>query len=440
MPFLTKSNGEPRFPSYVYSNALVTVLFFLWGFSYGLLDTLNKHFQNVLDITTTQTTYMQVAYFGAYFIWSTPAGLIAKRFGYKKTIIFGLMLYVIGAVCFYPAAMSQQYGSFVACLFVIACGLATLETCANTYLTINGPTDQASFRINFAQSFNGLASAIAPVVASYAFFGGNDSETSNLDSVKYAYVGIGCCVFVIALLFTFAPIPEVDEDAILASEAAENDQIAKCASIWSPHLILGFITEFLYTGTQVGIASMFLYYSNIVGKMDDQFGAILLAVSQGCFTIGRFVGAGLLRKFKAEHLMAVYSACAVIVCIFVIAMSTPSTTYCLLIIMFFESIMFPSIFALATKGLGHNHKRGSSLVISGVGGGALVPPLMAAVKDHSTINYAFIIPLFCFVIVFLYSTIGHKWIVYEKMDIVTDMVVDSPSKNSDSTSIDNKHV
>lgn len=170
------------------------------------------------------------------------------------------------------------------------------------------------------------------------------------------------------MLFTLAPIPEVDEDAILASEAAENDQVARCASIWSPHLILGFITEFLYTGTQVGIASMFLYYSSGVGKMDDHFGSILLAVAQGCFTIGRFVGAGLLRIFKAEHLMAVYSACAAIVCIFVIAMRTPSTTYCLLIILFFESIMFPSIFALATKGLGHNHKRGSSLVIMGVGG------------------------------------------------------------------------
>ncbi|KAI9308309.1 major facilitator superfamily domain-containing protein, partial [Cunninghamella echinulata] len=389
---------------------LVTVLFFLWGFSYGLLDTLNKHFESVLNISTTQTTFMQVAYFGAYFIWSTPAGLIARRFGYKKTIIFGLMLYVIGAICFYPAAQSLKYGSFVACLFVIACGLATLETCANTYLTINGPTEQASFRINFAQSFNGLASAIAPVVASYAFFGGNKETNGNLDSVKWCYVGVGCCVFVIAILFSFANIPEVDEDAILASEAAENQQVARCASIWSPHLILGFITQFLYTGAQVGVASMFLYYSHNVGKMDDQFGSILLAVSQGCFTIGRFVGAGLLRIFKPQHLMAVYAACASVVCVFVIAMRTPSTTYCLLIIMFFESIMFPTIFALATKGLGHNHKRGSSLVIMGVGGGALVPPLQAVIKDHSTINYAFIVTLFCFLLVFFYSTIGHRWI------------------------------
>ncbi|CAO3587263.1 unnamed protein product [Absidia cylindrospora] len=407
-----KKSGEPRLPSYFVANALVTVLFFLWGFSYGLIDTLNKHFQTVLKISTTQTTYMQVAYFGAYFVFSMPAGLISKRFGYKKTIVFGLMLYVIGAVCFYPAAESFQYGAFVACLFVIACGLATLENCANAYLTINGPVEQASFRINLAQSFNGLSSAIAPVVASYAFFNNNENETGNLDSVKYCYVGVGCCVFVIAILFCFANIPEVDEDAYLAEHASNQDQSARRASFWSPHLWLGFVTEFLYTGAQVGVASMFLYYSSGVGHMPDNYGAILLSVSQGLFTIGRFVGSGLLRFMKAEHLMAIFAACAILVTIFVVAMNTPAVTYCLLVIMFFESIMFPTIFSLATKSLGHNHKRGSSLVIMGVGGGVLIPPVQAVIKDHSNINYAFIVTLFCYVVVFLYATLGHKWIRY----------------------------
>ncbi|KAI8059249.1 major facilitator superfamily domain-containing protein [Gongronella butleri] len=398
-------------------NALVTVLFFLWGFSYGLLDTLNKHFQSVLNLTTTQTTMMQVAYFGAYFIWATPAGFIAKKFGYKRTIIFGLSLYVIGAICFYPAAMSYKFGSFVGCLFVIACGLATLETCANTYLTINGPSAQRSFRINFAQSFNGLASAIAPVVASYAFFGGNDSQTSNLDSVKWTYVGVGCCVFVIACLFCFARIPEVDEEAILAAEAAEQGTMARRASFWSPHLWLGFLAQFLYTGAQVGVASMFLYYSSRVGQMPDHFGSILLSVSQGCFTIGRFVGAFLLRYVKGEHLMAVYAACAILATILVIALHVPNATYCLLVVMFFESIMFPTIFALATKDLGRHHKRGSALVIMGVGGGMLIPPMQGLVIDHSTVNNAFIITLGCFAYVFFYSTFGHKMIRYVDEDL-----------------------
>ncbi|KAI8329296.1 major facilitator superfamily domain-containing protein [Chlamydoabsidia padenii] len=416
-----KPNGESRIPSYFIPNALVTVLFFLWGFSYGLLDTLNKHFQSVLNISTTQTTFMQVAYFGAYFVFSIPAGLISKKFGYKKTIVFGLMLYVIGAICFYPAAESLQYGAFVGCLFVIACGLATLENCANAYLTINGPVEQASFRINFAQSFNGLASTIAPVVASYAFFGGNENETKNLDSVKWTYVGVGCCVFVIAILFCFANIPEVDEDAYLADAAAAHpeESAARRASIWSPHLWLGFLTEFIYTGIQVSVASMFLYYSSGVGHMADSYGSIMLSVAQGCFTVGRFVGAALLRFVKAEHLMAIYAACASLVTVFVIAMHTPNTTYCLLIIMFFESIMFPTIFSLATKSLGRNHKRGSSLVIMGVGGGMLFPPVEAVIKDHSNINYAFIVTLFGFVAVFLYSTLGHRWIRYVDEELET---------------------
>ncbi|ORX61721.1 MFS general substrate transporter [Hesseltinella vesiculosa] len=392
---------ENGIPDYFVPNALVTTLFFLWGFSYGLLDTLNKHFQSVLNLSTTQTTLMQVAYFGAYFIWSTPAGMIIRRIGYKKTIIFGLMLYVIGAICFYPAAMSYKYGSFVGCLFVIACGLATLETCANTYLTINGPTSQRSFRINLAQSFNGLASAIAPVVASYAFFGGNSSETNNLNSVKWTYVGVGCCVFVIAILFCFARIPEVDEEAIMAAEAEEQGTVARRASFWSPHLWLGFCC-------QVGVASMFLYYSSRVGDMPDSWGSILLSIAQALFTVGRFIGAFTLRYVKGEHLLAFNAACAILATIFVIALRTPNATYCLLVVLFFESIMFPTIFSLATKHLGHHHKRGSALVIMGVGGGMLIPPIQGIIIDHTLVNYAFIVSLFCFVYVFFYATIGHR--------------------------------
>jgi FHS family L-fucose permease-like MFS transporter len=155
----------------------------------------------------------------------------------------------------------------------------------------------------------------------------------------------------------------VDEEAYLADAAAAHPEetAARRASIWSPHLWLGFAVEFLYTGAQIGVASLFLYYSSAVGHMPDSYGSIMLSVSQGCFTIGRFIGAGLLRFIKAEHLLAIYAACASLVTVFVIAMHTPDTTYCLLIVMFFESIMFPTIFSLATKGLGRNHKRGSSL-------------------------------------------------------------------------------
>ncbi|KAI9025290.1 major facilitator superfamily domain-containing protein [Phycomyces nitens] len=410
---------NPETPSYLIPGALVTVLFFLWGFSYGLLDTLNKHFQNVLHISTTQTTFMQVAYFGAYFVFSIPAGMISKRFGYKRAIIFGLALYVIGAIGFYPSAVTLQYGGFVASLFVIACGLATLENCANTYIAIIGSRKWAPFRINVAQAFNGIASAVAPVIASYAFFGGDEGATDSLETVKWTYIGVACGVFFIGVLFCFARIPEVDEEAMMAAEAAATGVTIRRASLASPHLLLGALAQFCYTGAQVCVASLFIFYGNEVGGFKDSYSSQLLSYGQLCFTVGRIIGAILLRKFRADYLMAVFSACASITNIFIIAMRTPKTTYSLLVLLFFESVMYPTIFALATRDLGRNYKRGASMVIMGVGGGALLPPVQAAIKDSVGIHISFVIPLIAYVYVLFYAVWGCHMVRYvdEPVDV-----------------------
>ncbi|RCH97377.1 hypothetical protein CU098_002635, partial [Rhizopus stolonifer] len=384
---------------------------------------------------TTESTYMQVAYFGAYFIMSIPASMISKRFGYKRTMVFGLCLYVIGAICFYPSAVNLSYGGFVASLFVIASGLATLESTANTYIAIIGSRNKASLRINIAQSFNGLASCIAPIVASFAFFGGTEDDSSkSLDSVKWTYVGVACGVAVIALLFCFANIPEVDEEALMAEEARETGEVIRRASLFSPHLILGALTEFLYTGAQVAVASMFLFYSSEVGQFPDSRGSILLSIAQACFTIGRFVGALLMKKIRPDHLMAIFAGGCIIANIFVIAMKTPATTYALFVILFFESVLFPTIFALGTKDLGRNHKRGSAMIIMGVSGGAVIPPLMGVVHDHANVNLSFIIPLICYCVVLLYALVGCKLIKYVDEDLPglqqTEVYVDDSKKDS----------
>ncbi|PHZ07879.1 MFS general substrate transporter [Rhizopus microsporus ATCC 52813] len=408
----TEANSIKR-QSYLLPGVLVTTLFFLWGFSYGLLDTLNKHFRNVLDISTTQSTYMQVAYFGAYFVMSIPASLISKRFGYKRAMIFGLLLYVIGALCFYPSAIYLSFGGFVGSLFVIASGLSTLETCANTYIAIIGSRERASFRINAAQAFNGLASTIAPIVASYAFFGGTeDSGSKSLDSVKWTYIGVACGVFAIAVLFCFVNIPEVDEEALMAQDSEASGEIIRRASIYSPHLLLGALAQFMYVGAQVSVASMFMFYTSEVGHMPDSRGSIILSVGMACFTVGRFLSALLLKKFRPDHLMAIFATGAIIADVFVIAMKTPATSYALLVVVFFESIMFPTIFALGTKDLGRNHKRGSALIIMGVSGGAVLPPIQAVVHDHSNVNISYVIPLIAFCFVLFYSLVGCKWIKY----------------------------
>ena len=241
----------------------------------------------------------------------------------------------------------------------------------------------ASFRINCAQAFNGLASVIAPIVASYAFFGGTEDDgKANLESVKWTYVGVVVVserceervkktryltsfyfvgVFVVAILFSFAHIPEVDEEAIMAAEAAETGEVIRRASLFSPHLLLGALALFMYTGAQVAVASMFMFYGAEVSGFPDNKSAILLSVGQGCFTIGRFLGAGMFKFFRADHLMIVFSTCAIISNIVVIVLKVPNATYALLALMFFESILFPTIFSLGSRDLGRNHKRGSAI-------------------------------------------------------------------------------
>ncbi|GAA5817698.1 hypothetical protein MFLAVUS_011249 [Mucor flavus] len=416
-----EENGQIKTPNYFIPAALVTTLFFLWGFSYGLLDTLNKHFRNVLGISTTTSTYMQVAYFGAYIVFSVPSSYICKKMGYKKTIIFGLCLYVIGALGFYPSATYLSFGGFVGSLFVIACGICTLETCANSYITIVGDRKNASLRINIAQSFNGIASVLAPIVASFAFFGGGTEENiagDDLESVKWTYIGIACGVFFVAILFCFAHIPEVNEEALMAKESKETGELIRRASLMSPHLILGAIAQFLYVGGQVAIASLFLFHSSEIGHFSDSRGSILLSIALGCFTIGRFVGIGLLKKFRPEHLLAAFTSGAIITLIFIVTMKTSATTYALLVVLFFESILFPTIFSLGTKDLGRNHKRGSAFIIMGTSGGALLPPIQAVVHEKVNVSVSFVVPLIAFTFVLFYSLVGYRWIRYVDDPIV----------------------
>lgn len=182
-----------------------------------------------------------------------------------------------------------------------------------------------------------------------------------MESVKWTYVGIACGVFFVAILFCFARIPEVNEEASMAAEAKESGEVFRRASLYSPHLILGFIAQFLYVGGQVAVASLFLFHTNEIGNFSDSTGSILLSVGLGCFTIGRFAGIALLKKFRPEHLLAAFTFGALVTLIVIITVKTPNSTYALLVLMFFESIMFPNIFSLGTKDLGRNHKRGSAL-------------------------------------------------------------------------------
>ncbi|KAF2012962.1 MFS general substrate transporter [Aaosphaeria arxii CBS 175.79] len=367
----------------IYPLCLVTILFFLWGFSYGLLDTLNKHFQVTLNITRTRSSGLQAAYFGAYPLASLGhANWLLRHYGYKIVFIWGLFLYGVGSLIAWPCILYRSFGGFCAAIFIIGNGLGSLETAANPYLTVCGPPKYAEIRINLAQAFNGIGTVVAPVLGSYVFFKDTADNVESLKNVQWVYLAIACFVFLLAVVFYFSPIPEVtDADmAFQAQETSAGTDHKPFIKQW--RLFHATFAQFCYTGAQVAIAGAFINYATETRPgTDNATGAQLLAGAQGCFAFGRFVGAALMKFVKPRYIFLVYMT----MCIVFIA---PSITQrgnagisMLFVTLFFESIIFPTIVALGMRGLGKYSKRGSGFIVAGVSGGAVVPPILFAAAD-----------------------------------------------------------
>ncbi|MBX6379628.1 FHS family L-fucose permease-like MFS transporter [Thermoflavifilum aggregans] len=384
---------------------LVTSLFFLWGFAYGLLDSLNKHFQDVFQITKLRSAWLQAAYFGGYFLMALPAGIIMKNFGYKRGILIGLGLYAAGAFFFYPSAQWHSFNAFLLALFVLACGLCCLETAANPYVTVLGPRQSAAFRINLAQSFNGVGSFLGPFLASQLFFK-ESVQNSSLQSVQYTYLGIAILVVLIAGLFYFTPLPEINEEAQLQQEA----HIHSRPLFQNRHFVLGVAAQFFYVAAQVGVAAFFInYVIENWEQASSSLAAVLLGVSLILFTAGRFIGTLLMKWIEASRLLALYAVINILLCVMVIFLHGQISVIALMIIFFFESIMFPTIFALGVRNLGQHTRQGGSFIIMSIVGGALSPLLMGWIADHQhSTAQAFVVPLICFAVVAHYGFWGHR--------------------------------
>lgn len=383
---------------YTFPFILVTSLFFLWGFAYGLLDVLNKHFQEALNITKGRSTLLQAAYFGAYFLMALPAGIIMKKYGYKIGIIIGLLLYTTGALLFYPAADIKSFEFFLFALFIIACGLTCLETAANPYITILGPPKTSEFRLNLSQSFNGVGSFLGPIIAAQLFFGGEaESNSGDLSNVQSVYLIIGGVVLAIAFLFMRTKLPDIKEEVIEGSGKDSRSLLSYSHFVWS------VIAQFFYVAAQVGIGALFINYATEYWQgTSNQEAAYLLSISLLLFTLGRFSGTALMRKASPRVLLAVYSIVNVILCAIVILFPGMIAVFALMAVFFFMSIMFPTIFALGVKNLGEHTKKASAFIIMSIVGGALVPPVMGILSDKST-ALSFIVPLACFLIVFYFA-------------------------------------
>lgn len=369
---------------------LIASLFFFWGFAHSILDILNKHYQDALVISKTRSALVQAMVYGGYFIMAIPAGAIIRKWGYKAGVLTGLILYGTGALLFIPGEMIMSFNFFLVCLFVIGCGLTCLETAANPYIAVLGDEDTSASRLNLAQSLNGLGWIVGPLVGGLLVFRGADG---NSGSVALPYTIIGIAVLLIAIVISRVKLPEIKEDTV---------DITSGESLFhSRTFVFGLVAIFFYVAAQTGINSFFInYVTESQPSVSSRDAALMLSFGgMGLFFVGRLLGSWGMSYIKAGALLLLCalgaSACMLVVILGsgIIAVSALVMTYLC------ESIMFPTIFALALRGLdASNTKRGSSYLIMGIVGGAIAPVLMG-VLGETNMAIGFIIPLVCFIVI-----------------------------------------
>ena len=392
---------------------LVTTLFFMWGLSYGLVDVLNKHFQEALHITKAQSGLIQAAYFGAYFVIAIPAGLFINKKGYKAGIILGLSLYAVGALLFVPAANAMTFGFFLFALFVLALGLGFLETAANPYASALGDSSTAEQRLNLSQSFNGLGQFFGPLIGGMFFFSEANKQADNtLGAVTYTYIGIACIVVVLIILFAKTKLPDLREnEAKLDAINAETNS----ASLWShAEFKFGVVAQFFYVAAQVGVGAFFI--NLVVETWPDstsQTGAYFLSIAMLAFLAGRFISTALMSKIQASVLLLIYAIINCVLCVVILSGAQYISVFAAIAVFFFMSSMFPTIFAMGVKNLGSKTKIGSSFMIMAIVGGAIMPYFMGKVADHFQTHVAYVLPLVCFIVVILFA------LSYKKMTVKT---------------------
>lgn len=427
--------------NYLFPFILITSLFFLWGFAHSLLDVLNKHFQDSLNLTKAESGLVQGAAYGAYFLMAIPAGIIAKRFGYKTGIIVGLTLFAAGAFWFIPAVGINTFWAFLLGLLILFCGLTCLETVANPYTIVLGDPDKAPSRINLAQTFNAIGWILGPLVGSILIFP-NESDKSIIELFFEAlskvflgtkdviletaesagktitensalippYVGLGCIVLLVLVLFIFVKLPEIKSDNSHHGTSGNGGIATDKPLIKQRHFIFAVIAQFLYVAAQTGIGSFFINYTIEIQELqlsEIQAGLLLGLGGMTLFAVGRFLGSVLMQKLSAGALLGVFGLINTLLMIAVMYSHSRFGVIALIASYLFMSIMFPSIFALGLRGLGEKTKTASSILVLMVVGGAIAPSLMGAIGAES-MSVGFIIPLVCFLYISFFGFVGSK--------------------------------
>ena len=418
----TDTTLSPRsYKNYRLPFLLVTLLFFLWGFAHSLDGILIPHLRKALLLSNRQSSLVDVAVFFAYFVMAIPAGVLLKKWGYKTGIMLGLLTFATGVFLFIPAANTREFVLFLLGLFVLGCGLTILETAANPYATILGDPATASTRLNFAQSFNGLATFLAPIAGSIFILSGTEIPLDELmampdnareaylsqeaASVKMPYAILGITLLLVTVAFYFVTLPKVGEEA--GNDGSSTGGLL--AALRFSHLRWAVIAQFFYVGAQVCVTSFFIRAAVKGGGIDEKTAGYYLGIYGLLFMIGRFAGTFFMRYIKPSRLVAAYSLVCMALSMLAINTEGRFVVFALGGLGFFMSIMFPTIFSLGIKKLGTATKAGSSLIVMAIVGGALFPYIMGWLIDsyHDDIQLGYYVPLLCFVFVLYFALKGN---------------------------------
>jgi FHS family L-fucose permease-like MFS transporter len=422
------ADGKSHFVTF----ALISSLFFLWAMCNGMIDVMDKHFQELLHLNKRQSAWVQFAHYLGYFLMALPAGWLARRLGYKGGIISGLLLVAVGCLWFIPATGIKEFWAFLLGVCVISMGLTFLETVANPYTTVLGAPQFAAVRINIAQVCNGVGWILGPIIGGMFFYSSEGAQAAQ-ETLWIPYAWIAGAVLVLSLVFARAKIPNIESEDVYHLDDSQPN-VSK--SIWSHgHFSGAVIAQFLYVACQAGIFGFFIFYivedvpaipesmktSWLLGGeggsvvrdgqrfVSEQGATKLLAfIGFALFLIGRFTGAGILNKIAAHKVLATYAAANAVLMVIIVLKLGWISLAALFLSFFFMSIMFPTIFALGIHGLGKKAKVASSFIVMAIMGGALMPKLMGWIADNHGMSIGFIVPAICFVVVAVYGGLWSK--------------------------------